>query len=60
MHVIGAPAWSNTQFIDDVDQSDDLRLPADVTASGFYITNAKVGSYSSAYPYPCPYPYPYP
>ena len=57
MHVIGAPAWSNTQFIDDVDQSDDLRLPADVTASGFYITNAKVSSHSSAYPYAYAYAY---
>ena len=40
VHVIGTPAWSTNQFIDDVYQTDDLLLPADVTASGFYITNA--------------------
>ena len=40
VHVIGTPAWSSNQFIDDVYQTDDLLLPADVTASGFYITNA--------------------
>ena len=31
--MIGAPAWSNIQFMDDVDQTDDLRLPADVTVT---------------------------
>jgi hypothetical protein len=58
VHVIGAPAWSNTQFIDDVDQSADLRLPADVTASGFYITNAKVSPNPTPAATPEPYPEP--
>ena len=41
VHVIGTPAWSSGHFIKDVHQTDDLLLPADVTASGFYITNAR-------------------
>ena len=40
VHFMGTPARAGGQYIGDVDQSDDLRLPADVTASGFYITNA--------------------
>ena len=40
IHFLGSPARGSGQFIGDVDQADDLRLPADVTASGFYITNA--------------------
>ena len=42
VHPLGkmADARSNNQFISNVAQSADLLLPADITASGFYITNA--------------------
>ena len=40
MHFIGTPAFSFSPDMDDVYQTVDLLLPADVTASGFYITNA--------------------
>ena len=40
VHVIGTPASSSGQQCEDVDSSEDLLLPADVTASGFYISNA--------------------
>lgn len=40
VHFIGTPARSGSQFMDDVAQSDDLTLPADVTAAPFYITNS--------------------
>ena len=36
----GSPGRSNGQTCADVHQSDHLSLPADVTAAGFYITNA--------------------
>jgi hypothetical protein len=39
VHFLGTPARSSSQFIADVAESDDLINPADVTASGFYITN---------------------
>ena len=40
VHFLGAPPSSGSQFIGDVDQSDDLINPADTTAAGFYISNA--------------------
>ena len=42
IHFIGAPGAGDGggQFCADVQQSDTLTLPADVTASGFYVTNA--------------------
>ena len=39
VHFLGYPARSSNQFIGDVPQTPSLLLPADVTASGFYITN---------------------
>jgi len=41
VHFIGPPPRSSGQFCADIDQTDDLLLPADATASGFYITNAQ-------------------
>lgn len=41
VHFIGEPARAGGQSCGDVDQSDDLLLPADVAASGFYVTNAR-------------------
>ena len=41
VHFIGAPARASGQHCEDVDESDDLRLPADVAAAGFYITNGR-------------------
>lgn len=40
VHFLSSPGRSDGQTCDDVAQSDTLLLPADVTASGFYITNA--------------------
>ena len=42
IHVLGSPARGNGggQTCSDIDSSEDLLLPADVTASGFYVTNA--------------------
>ncbi len=41
VHVLTAPARASShQFLDWVDASDGLILPADVAASGFYVTNA--------------------
>ena len=39
IHSIGLPPTGWAQEIDEVYESDKLRLPADVSASGFYITN---------------------
>ncbi|CAB9506538.1 G8 domain-containing protein DDB [Seminavis robusta] len=39
VHIIGEPAWGTGQKIEPVVERDDLILPADITASGFYITN---------------------
>lgn len=43
IHPIGMPAGagSSSQFLDEVESSDSLAIPSDVTASGFYITNAE-------------------
>ncbi len=40
IHFIGSPARGSGQTCPAVDQSDDLLLPADVSAAGYYITNA--------------------
>ena len=40
VHFMGSPARSSAQFTGWTYASDDLILPADVTASGFYVTNA--------------------
>lgn len=40
VHMLGTPASGDGQTVADVAQSDDLLLPADVTAAAFYITNA--------------------
>ena len=40
VHFLGVPPSHGSQFIADVDESDDLLNPADTTAAGFYITNA--------------------
>lgn len=40
IHVIGAPATAAGQTCADVDSHAELLLPADVAASGFYVTNA--------------------
>jgi len=39
VHWMGPQVWNSGQTIPTVSQSDTLTLPADVTASGFYITN---------------------
>jgi hypothetical protein len=39
IHFIGNPALGQASIIAVVEESPDLRLPADITASGFYITN---------------------
>eukprot|EP00934_Nitzschia_sp_Nitz4_P002604 Nitzschia sp. Nitz4//scaffold396_size11502//5699//11254//NITZ4_009037-RA/size11502-snap-gene-0.7-mRNA-1//-1//CDS//3329550271//2594//frame0 len=39
IHVIGSPAIGTGQTVPVVTQSTDLTLPADIAASGFYITN---------------------
>jgi hypothetical protein len=39
IHVVGSPAIGSSKLINPVNQSPLLTLPADVTASGFYITN---------------------
>ncbi|EFA76092.1 hypothetical protein PPL_10671 [Heterostelium album PN500] len=40
IQTIGQPAAGSTQYGDDFTESDSLKQPADVTASGFYISNA--------------------
>ncbi len=40
IHFLGSPPSDGSQFIPDVDQSDDLLNPADSTAAGFYVSNA--------------------
>jgi hypothetical protein len=40
VHFLGAPARSSNQFTGWVSASDDLILPADVSAAGFYATNS--------------------
>eukprot|EP00934_Nitzschia_sp_Nitz4_P002884 Nitzschia sp. Nitz4//scaffold35_size145790//102540//106801//NITZ4_003043-RA/size145790-augustus-gene-0.122-mRNA-1//1//CDS//3329549163//2874//frame0 len=39
INIIGSPAIGTDQYIQTVQQTTDLTLPADITASGFYITN---------------------
>ena len=39
VHFLGEPARSSSQFIGNVYEAQDLKQPADVTASGFYISN---------------------
>jgi len=39
IHIIGTPAHGSGQTVDVVYQSQDITLPADVTAAGYYITN---------------------
>ena len=39
VHFLGEPARSSSQFIGNVYEAEDLKQPADVTASGFYISN---------------------
>ena len=39
IHFLGRPPWSNSQQIDVIRQTKDMILPADSTASAFYITN---------------------
>ena len=41
IHIIGNPAIGGSQRINPVNASANLLLPADITASGFYITNLK-------------------
>lgn len=41
IHFLGPPPRSSGQFCADIEQSDELLLPADSTASGFYLTNAQ-------------------
>ena len=40
VHFIGSPPRGGGQFLADIEQSETLTLPADATASPFYITNA--------------------
>ena len=40
VHFLGSPARTDAQFTGWTYASDDLILPADITASGFYVTNA--------------------
>ena len=40
VHFIGAPPRQDGQYLPDIEQSGSLTLPADATASPFYITNA--------------------
>ena len=48
VHLMGEPPWGSGQRIDVIQQSEDMILPADSTASGFYITNVHNYIYGNA------------
>ena len=39
VHFLGSPARTSGQYADSIKQTNQLTVPADVTASGFYLTN---------------------